>query len=231
MRARYSDSGSCCDRLGPPEADDCAHSAAVISPEPSQQGMASLVTQQKGLAQRTAIWPCYTSFLLRFSLALLLTAAFCGCQRTEPPRTSNPDDTTPSASIQSKQLTTGGGSGKPVPAIRLQGATLRWIGNRRDKPNAFQWNFDVRTFSLLAEGSALPNDLVQLFTGSSTPRQRIDGEWHTTDGRQLELKYLPSTDDPTARHVQLTIETAGLLRVNLGDGRQYNLQRRQTELR
>ena len=93
--------------------------------------------------------------------------------------------------------------------------------------DAFQWNFDERTFELVSKGPALPIDLVQLLTGRKTPRRRIVGEWHTSDGRQLEMTVQPPSADQTERRVILTIETAGVLRANLGDGRQYNILRRQ----
>ncbi|MEE3368706.1 MAG: hypothetical protein VX346_05110 [Planctomycetota bacterium] len=124
-----------------------------------------------------------------------------------------------------KRVPLGGPSGTPVPATRLRGATLSWIGNRQNSPDAFRWNFADGTFALRADGQTLPADLIQLLTKTSAPRQQIDGEWQTTDGRHLKLKSTPATTDQSAVQVTLTIETAGLLRINLGDGRQYNLRK------
>jgi hypothetical protein len=118
-----------------------------------------------------------------------------------------------------------------VSATRLRGATLSWIGNRRNSSAAFRWHFEDSTFALLSDGPTLPADLIQLLTGTKAPRQRIDGEWQTTDGRHLKLKSTPASGEQSALQVTLTIETAGLLRVNLGDGRQYNLLRRKTNRR
>ena len=165
--------------------------------------------------------------LLRFSAGLLAIVSAASC--APPPGMSSPADR-PARTVtssDSKRPTTGGDGGQPVPPTRLRGAALSWIGARRDLMDAFQWNFDERTFELVSKGPALPIDLVQLLTGRKTPRRRIVGEWHTSDGRQLEMTVQPPSADQTERRVILTIETAGVLRANLGDGRQYNILRRQ----
>ena len=163
-----------------------------------------------------------------FLQAILFSVLLFGCQRSEQTSTSTATDPTTSATTQSKHGPTGGPSGTPVVATRLRGATLSWIGNRKNSAAAFRWHFEDRTFALLADGPTLPADLIQLLTGTSGPRQRIDGEWQTTDGRHLKLKSTPATDNQNALQVTLSIETAGLLRVNMGDGRQYNLLRQKT---
>ena len=183
------------------------------------------------LPQQIESWLAGVSHLLTFPHALLLTVVLFGCQRSEQTSISTATGPTTSATTQSKHVPPGGPSGTPVPGTRLRGATLRWIGNRQNSLNPFRWNFEDSTFALLADGTTLPADLIQLLTGQSAPRKRIDGEWQTTDGRHLKLKSTPATDDQSALQVTLTIETAGPLRVNLGDGRQYNLLRRKTNRR
>lgn len=183
------------------------------------------------LPQQIESWLAGVSHLLTFPHALLLTVVLFGCQRSEQTSISTATGPATSATTQSKHVPPGGPSGTPVPGTRLRGATLSWIGNRQNSLNPFRWNFEDSTFALLADGPTLPADLIQLLTGQSAPRKRIDGEWQTTDGRHLKLKSTPATDDQSALQVTLTIETAGPLRVNLGDGRQYNLLRRKTNRR
>lgn len=183
------------------------------------------------LPQQIESWLAGVSHLLTFPHALLLTVVLFGCQRSEQTSISTATGPITSATTQSKHVPPGGPSGTPVPGTRLRGATLSWIGNRQNSLNPFRWNFEDSTFALLADGPTLPADLIQLLTGQSAPRKRIDGEWQTTDGRHLKLKSTPATDDQSALQVTLTIETAGPLRVNLGDGRQYNLLRRKTNRR
>ena len=195
--------------------------------------MPALSHQPRKLPQQIESWLAGVSHLLilRHTIlrhTILFSVVLFGCQRSEQTSISTATGPATSATTQSKHVPPGGPSGTPVAATRLRGATLSWIGNRQHSDAAFRWHFEDRTFALLADGPTLPADLIQLLTGTSAPRQRIDGEWQTTDGRHLKLKSTPATGDQSALQVTLTIETAGLLRVNVGDGRQYNLVRRKT---
>jgi hypothetical protein len=193
--------------------------------------MPVLPHQPRKLQQQIESWLAAVAHLLTFPHALLFSVVLFGCQRSEQTSISTATGPTTSATTQSKHVPPGGPSGTPVPATRLRGATLSWISNRQNSAAAFRWNFADSTFALQADGPTLPADLIQRLTGKSAPRQRIDGEWQITDDRHLKLKSTPATGDQNALQVTLTIETAGPLRVNLGDGRQYNLLGRKTNRR
>ena len=193
--------------------------------------MPVLSHQPRKLPQQIESWLAGVSHLMTFPHALLLSVVLFGCQRSEQTSISTATGPTASATTQPKHVPPGGPSGTPVPATRLRGATLSWIGNRQNSSAAFRWHFEDSTFAVLSDGPTLPADLIQLLTGTKAPRQRIDGAWHTPAGRHLKLKSTPASGEQSALQVTLTIETAGLLRVNLGDGRQYNLLRRKTNRR
>ena len=177
------------------------------------------------LSQPIESWLAGVSHRLIISHASLFTLVLFGCQRSEQESIPTATDPTQSTTTQLQHIPPGGPSGTPVPATRLRGATLSWIGNRQNSPDALRWNFADSTFVLLTDGPTLPSDLIQLLTGTRAPRRRIDGEWQTTDGRHLKLKFTPATGGRSTLQVTLTIATAGILRVNLGDGRQYNLRK------
>ncbi len=110
----------------------------------------------------------------------------------------------------------GGPDGDPVSADRLRGARLSYI------KRGLVWTFDAETVTIVADPGPLPQDLVERLLGKAAAVTRITAKWRC-DGRTLELTDLASGEIASPGPVKLAIATAGPIRVNLGDGRQYNV--------
>jgi uncharacterized protein (TIGR03067 family) len=89
--------------------------------------------------------------------------------------------------------------------------------------NSHQWFFKGKKFVLAAGDGAIPPDLLKALLGPDRKSDRVTGEWALNPARTHMIFTAVVVDGkPGLKEARLGISPAGLLRVNLEGGGQYN---------
>jgi len=113
--------------------------------------------------------------------------------------------------------TTGGDS--PVTTQRLTGSRLTDIREN------LSWTFSDNTVVIENKDQAIPPDVVQELLGDRPLATRIQATWRLDEkAGMLRLSNAKADGDDSATDINIRINPAGHVRVNLGS-RQYNLSR------
>lgn len=86
-----------------------------------------------------------------------------------------------------------------------------------------EWRLDDDTFELVTEAEEFPEPLATRLLGKQPDGKTITGSWALAGG-ELVLTNIVAGEETGPPEVRLPLQTAGQVRVNLGD-LQYNLLR------
>ncbi len=143
--------------------------------------------------------------------AIVITG--CGCDQSTSPNADAPG----AGSLPVNRQV--GGSSMPVDVERLTGSSLTYIGGSP----SIVWEFTSDSFTLTIEGEPPPNELFEALLGPGRTASRMTGGWHfAPDTKGLMFTQINAGDESGVDEVRLSIEPAGLVRVNLG-ALQYNI--------
>jgi RNA polymerase sigma factor (sigma-70 family) len=142
----------------------------------------------------------------------------------DPQPAPNPADGSNPAQPPAKERTPPGGD-RPAPGGDGVIARERFSRAYVDAiKGSHAWCFKGKRFILAGGDEDIPADLVRALLGPDRKASRIVGEWDLDrDGSHLLLTSVSAGGKPGVKEVKLGISPAGLLRVNLENGGQYNV--------
>lgn len=97
--------------------------------------------------------------------------------------------------------------------------------------NSHHWYFKGNRFVLMADAGGIPADLLKALLGPDRKADRVTGEWALNEARtHIVFSAIVADEKPGVKEAKLEVTPAGLMRVNLKSGGQYNTMHFETIL-